>query len=140
MTRLRPWNAIIAFCLIASCATEHITIDDHGADTISELIKTNRLVLLLVYNQNTVACKRVGLTIAKLEEHFGNSLFVIRCDITRNLATFVHLRYIQTPLVRFMPLVDFTPYIILYIDGKEADHFSGCLSKSQIQAKIDALM
>lgn len=118
---------LIAFCMIASiCATEHSTADNYSVDVLNQVISSNPFVLLLVYNGNAVVCKEVGLAVTELEQQYGNRLYVIRSDTNRNRDIYNHLQKLQTP------------YINLYRDGSEVDHFGGCLSRRQIQAKIDA--
>lgn len=128
MARIIPLaTLIIALCSIASIsATEHSTADNYSVDVLKSVIASNRFVLLLVYNRNAVVCKEVGLHITELEQQYGNRMYVIRSDTTRNRAIYNYLQKLQTP------------YIDLYVNGQEVDHFSGCLSKQQIQAKIDA--
>lgn len=129
MTRIIPLVSFIAFCLIASsCAIEHSTADDYSVEVLDNVIATNHYVLLLVYHRSAVVCKEVGRVITELEQQYGNRLYVIRSDTTRNREIYNHLQKLQTP------------YINLYVDGTEVDHFGGCLSKAQIKAKIDAHM
>lgn len=127
MSKIISSIGLIAVCLIASiAATEHSTADDYSVDELNQVIASNPFVLLLVYNRNAVVCKASGLAVTELEQEFGNRMYVIRSDTTRNRAIYNYLQKIQTP------------YIDLYKDGKEVDHFGGCLTKAQMKAKIEA--
>lgn len=113
--------------LIASiAATEHGTSDDYSVATLNNVIASNKFVLLLVYNRSGVVCSASSLAVTELEQHFGNRMYVIRSDTTRNRAIYNHLQKLQVP------------YINLYKNGKEVAHFGGCLTKAQIQAIIES--
>ncbi len=127
MSKIISSIVLIAVSLIASiAATEHSTSDDYSVDVLNEVIASNPFVLLLVYNRYAVVCKESSLAVTELEQYFGDRMYVIRSDTTRNRAIYDYLQKLQTP------------YINLYKNGNEVDHFGGCLTKAQIQAKIEA--
>lgn len=102
------------------------TADDYSVNELKDVIASNPFVLLLVYNRNAVVCSESGLAVTDLEQYYGDRMYVIRSDTTRNRDIYNYLKKLQTP------------YINLYKNGNEVAHFSGCLTKAQIQAKIEA--
>lgn len=127
MSKIISSIGLIVVGLIASIAAiEHSTADNYSVAELNQVIASNPFVLLLVYNRNGVVCNESGLAVTELEKEFGNRMYVIRSDTTRNRAIYIYLQKLQVP------------YINLYKNGKEVAHFGGCLTKAQIKAQIEA--